>query len=595
MTEHQTTSVFDALRMALGFVWRSARWTLVMLALAQVLAALALLMLLLSVRSLIAGLEAGDQLSSVTSSVVVSSLAFLVIGVVGVGSQSLQLLMAEKTNRIVQHDIMQIAVGVPYSSYEDPGFHDLLERTTQRTGNSSLRLVGGVLTILESVAGMCAVAIALARTVPALLPILLVVALPLLVASRVGARINYQMALEVTTDDRLRRSMLLALTSKQTAREARTLGLGASLGTRWDRLWDQRIALVRSFALRRMFVLAAAATLSALMTGGVLFVLVRATANGTIGLADASVAVLAFQQLLQRTRSTAQATGNLRESALFLSDFESLDQYRRPALDDGLALPTPEVVSFEDVSFRYPGGRGDVLVGTSFELRRGEMTALVGASGAGKSTLVHLLAGLYQPMTGRILWDGADLAGVDDRDRWRSTAVTFQDFGRFDLTAKENVELGDAARNDAEALRHSMAVAGISDVVERLPSGLDTFLSRLFPGGTELSVGQWQRLAVARALYRRAALLILDEPSAALDAESEVELIDALRAECDERVVLVVSHRFSTVRRADRILVLDAGRIVEDGSHDDLMGLDGRYARLFRLQMAEPPAAVDPG
>jgi ATP-binding cassette subfamily B protein len=219
------------------------------------------------------------------------------------------------------------------------------------------------------------------------------------------------------------------------------------------------------------------------------------------------------------------------------------------------------------------------------EIGAGEIVALVGENGSGKTTLAKLLCRLYLPQQGRVLWDGTDTAAVDPDEVRRSVAVIFQDFLHYALPAAENIGMGRHQRiGDAEGIRASALHAGADDFLAKLPDGYDTVLGPEFQGGKELSVGQWQRVALARAFFRDAPFIILDEPTAALDARAEHELFESIRTLCRGRSVLLISHRFSSVRSADRIYVLDGGRVAESGSHDELMGLGGRYAELFTLQ-----------
>lgn len=257
---------------------------------------------------------------------------------------------------------------------------------------------------------------------------------------------------------------------------------------------------------------------------------------------------------------------------------------RPPAIDTG-EVPT---VTFENVSFAYPGSVHNVLDGLDLELRPGESVAIVGENGAGKTTLLKLLAGFYRPTGGRILVDGRDLIDVDPF-AWRSQlSVIFQDFVRFELTAFENVALADLDHPDARAHAESAAAAaGAAELIAGLPGGWDTILSRGFTGGVELSGGQWQRIALARALYGArigGRILILDEPTASLDVHAEVALFDQLLTHADGCTAIVVSHRFSTVRRAQRIVVIADGRVTEDGDHESLHAAGGMYARLYDLQ-----------
>jgi ATP-binding cassette, subfamily B, bacterial len=239
----------------------------------------------------------------------------------------------------------------------------------------------------------------------------------------------------------------------------------------------------------------------------------------------------------------------------------------------------------EGVSFTYPGCDRSALDGVSFELHAGEVVALVGENGSGKTTLAKLLCNLYQPTSGRITWDGVDVATCAPSDVGRNVAVIFQDFVQYFMSAADNIAVGDhTATHDRPRVEAAAAQSGADDFLAALADGYDTMLGRQFEGGHELSIGQWQRVALARAFFRAAPLLILDEPTAALDPRAEHALFDRMRALSAGRTVLLISHRFSSVRSADRILVLQEGRLVEQGDHGSLMATGGVYADLFTLQ-----------
>lgn len=258
---------------------------------------------------------------------------------------------------------------------------------------------------------------------------------------------------------------------------------------------------------------------------------------------------------------------------------------RLPNRTETTTVPT---ITFEGVTFRYPGSDHNVLDGVDLELAPGQSVALVGENGAGKTTLLKLLAGFYRPTSGRILVDGQDLSGIDPAWWRRHLAVIFQDFVKFELTAFDNVALADLHRPDArERAAVAATAAGAQSIIDRLPHGWDTVLSRRFTQGAELSGGEWQRIALARALYAAGVggkVLVLDEPTASLDVGAEVALFDQLLEHARGLTAIVVSHRFSTVRRAERIVVLDGGKVIEDGGHDRLYAAGGRYATLFDLQ-----------
>ena len=237
------------------------------------------------------------------------------------------------------------------------------------------------------------------------------------------------------------------------------------------------------------------------------------------------------------------------------------------------------------LGYRYPGATVDALREVSFELRRGQIMAVVGANGSGKSTLMKLLCQLLPPSAGTIFWDGTDIASCSRALVRGQIAPVFQDFARYHLTIRQNIGLGDVRRvDDVDSIADAACKAGLDALIESQPSGLDTRLGKMFSDGVDISLGQWQRLAIARALFRDAPVVILDEPSASLDPQAEAALFDLLHVLCHDRIVLFVSHRFATVRSADVVMVLDQGEVVELGSHDSLMSDGGLYADLFALQ-----------
>jgi ATP-binding cassette subfamily B protein len=297
---------------------------------------------------------------------------------------------------------------------------------------------------------------------------------------------------------------------------------------------------------------------------------------------------VAIRLLATQVQALFRGAQSIFESGLFLDDLGQFLALGEAAVEEDEGTDAPErfdVVRVEHVRFRYPGAPHDALKGIDVELRAGEVIALVGENGSGKTTLAKVLAGLYQPDEGRVLWDGQDVSTFRPSSLRQRIAVVFQDFVRYALPATDNIALGriDLPTEPAR-VRSAAAAASAETMLDALPHGFDTVLSRIFAGGTVLSGGEWQRVALARSFYRDAPLVILDEPSASLDPRAEHELFATLRDALRTRTAMFISHRFSTVRGADRIYVLHEGEIVEQGTHDDLVSRNGRYAELFRLQ-----------
>jgi ATP-binding cassette, subfamily B, bacterial len=378
------------------------------------------------------------------------------------------------------------------------------------------------------------------------------------------------------------------------AKELRLFGLGPWLGTRFTDTWMAGIRVVREHraSARRLLVIP---MLSGAGTGLLFYgLLARAVIDRDITIGALGMLFSAFGMVRQASSmSNADVDVALGTGAVVaVGELEDVVRAMREEMHgdrpaDGLPARS---IRFEDVRFSYPGTSLDVLDGFDLELRAGESLAIVGSNGAGKTTLVKLLARMYDPLEGRITIDGVDLREIEPGGWQRQIGAIFQDFTRYELTVTENVGFG--ARHlldDRDALRAAAARAGALELIETLPNGWDTVLSRQVEGGTDLSGGEWQRIALARALLAvdgGARVLVLDEPTANLDARAETELYDSFLSLTSGVTTLVISHRFSTVRKADRIAVVRGGRVVELGTHDELVALGGRYARMFRLQAA---------
>jgi ATP-binding cassette subfamily B protein len=495
--------------------------------------------------------------------------------------------LRELVGRLANARILDVTCTAELAAFDDAAFYDLVTRA-QRGAFEGGNVVHALFGLARAGAGIVASVVALAVLQPLLLPVAGLAIVPSLALAGLRARSSYDFQFRMTARDRERLYLGSLLTDREAAKEVRAMNLAGFLRARHNRLYDERIAELYRVTGRQLRWALLAAVAGSLIVGGTLAVLVALALGGHVSVAAAAAAGGAMVLLGQRLAAGGFATGMLLESALFLEDFVAFSALETGAAPDG-AGPQPErgadPVVAEEVWFCYPNSERPALRGVSVRVAPGEVVALVGPNGSGKTTLAKLLAGLYRPDRGRVLLHGADTAAADRSALRRDVAVVFQDFVRYALPVSDNIAMGRHEHlGDQQRVAEAARRAGAAEDLAALPLGFATQLGPVFAGGVDLSVGQWQKIAIARLFFRDAPFVILDEPTAALDARAEHDLFDRIRDLLADRGVLLISHRFSTVREADRIYVLEQGEVVESGSHDELMARDGTYAEMFTLQ-----------
>ncbi len=427
----------------------------------------------------------------------------------------------------------------------------------------------GLMAVTGSLLSTLAIGFALVFIDPLFALLAVVAGVPVTLSNLRVGRALYRFDVEQTPTDRERNYVQNLLVGKDAAKDLRAYNLTDYLKARFDSLYARRINALRTLIRKRTVQGVVGGFLTAVISGGVLGLLIVFVSDGRISLAGAGAAAAALILLGGQIQGLASGVGNLFESALFIQDFnEFVEVVPRSGQFTGKATPATEngPLSVRDLSFTYPSRTEPALSSINLTIKPGQVIALVGENGSGKTTLAKLLAGLYRPDEGTIAWNGVDLADLDILEVRSRVAVLFQDFARYFLTAEENISMGRWERAfDTEAIRRAAEQAGASEFLERLPGGYETYLGPQFFGGSDLSGGQWQRMALARAFFRDAELIILDEPTAALDPRSEAALFQSVRDLFIGRSVVLISHRFASVRMADYIYVLNEGRIAEKG------------------------------
>ncbi|MFD9121430.1 ATP-binding cassette domain-containing protein [Streptomyces bottropensis] len=502
-----------------------------------------------------------------------------------------------KVERVATELYLERAAAVELSAIEDDGFHKLLD-TAKYGAQSARRMISYSAHVVNALISLIAAAGVLTVLHPALLPLLVTMTLPSAWSALTIARRRYTSFHAWVQHARAGYLIGSLLIEPEAAPEIRVHGVGPFLLRHFRSMSETAEA-----EQARLARLAARTGLYAALWTGLATVATYATLGGLLlagamALSVAGTAVIAIRTGSASLDTLVLEVNSLHEEALFVGDMQRLyvEAAKRAIPEGGDALPEdPREIRLENVTFTYPGKAArPALSDVTLTVPLGKIVALVGENGSGKTTLVKLLAGLYTPDQGRIMWDGVDAAGADRRQLAERIAMVAQDFKRWPFTARVNLAIGrPSAPLTEERLAASVAEAGAQDVLEDLPRGLDTLLGRGFSGGHELSGGQWQRLGIARAAYRRGRILIVDEPTAALDARAELEVFEKIRALAGTgQTVVLITHRLASVRHADLVHVLDQGRLVESGTPEELLATGGVYAELYSLQAEQFAAKV---
>ena len=499
-------------------------------------------------------------------------------------------LLGDRFTNHVSLRLMRHATSLDLVSFEDPVFYDKMERARRQT-TARLGMLASLASMAQQFLTLLTMLSAVILLYPWLLLLLLIATIPVFLGETRFAMLNYSMLYRYTPERRELDYLRYLGASSESAKEIKIFGLGNYLADRSRALFERFYLDNKKLAVQRTV---QGSLLNLAPTGAYYLayaLILRRALSGALSVGDLTLATGAFSRARSLMESLVSGLAGISEQSLFIKDlFDFFDS--KPAIvskPDALPIPRPIKIGFEfeNVSFSYPGSEKKVLSHVSFRFRAGEKIALVGENGAGKTTLVKLLARLYEPTEGRILLDGVDLRDYSVEGLRHEIGVIFQDYMRYDMLAAENIGLGRVERLSEESRIQSSAQKSLAaPVISGLPKTYQQMLGRRFEGGVDLSIGQWQKIALARAYMRDAQILILDEPTASLDARAEFEVYQRFVELTAGKMAILISHRFSTVRMADRILVLEQGFIAEQGSHNELLALGGKYSELFELQAA---------
>ena len=578
------------------FVWQSAKgWTIansLLIAVQGVLPLLPLYLMKLIVDAVTTGLTAPDKWVAFKHVLLlgcfmgaVALFASLIQSIAGLVSEWQSYVVTDHMNDV----LLAKSVEVDLDYYESAGYYDTLHRAQLEAPSRPLSIVNGLAQIGQNGISLLAIA-ALLLSFHWIIAVILFIA----VISGTAVRLRYtgkmyRLQREQTSTERQAGYLNWMLTDSSHAKEIRLFDLGPLFIRRFRdlrrKLRKGRLAITR----RRSFADFAAQTFATAVVYSLYAYLVYQAIGGKSTLGDLAMYYQAFQRVQGSLQGILSSLAGLYEDNLFLSNLYEFLDLKRTVIEPVHARPVPQPmqrgIALNHVSFQYPAGTRKVFEDISLTIRPGEVVALVGENGSGKTTLIKLLCRLYDPTDGTITIDGVDLRQFETKALRHEIAIIFQDYAHYHLTARENIWFGNTALSpDDDRLIAAARRSGADGVISALPHGYDTILGKRFANGEELSIGEWQKVALARAFMRDAQIIVLDEPTSSMDAKAEYEAFQSFRQLVSGRTAILISHRFSTVRMADRIYVLKQGSVIEGGTHEELVRMGGNYAQLFEMQ-----------